>query len=277
LLSAQHLQSSFWRIWALIKFELIRLFFTKRGMLAVLAFATAWFIILYYPVNSAVSIVSSENFKDMAKQMFGVLGLSELLNWPVSELSLYWLIAIYSFPIFAVIASSDQTCADRTRGTLRFISLRASRNEILFGRFLGQVMIISALILVTLLATMIMAIWRDASLFVPALTKSLYLFKELFIAVLPFIALMAFFNSFLKSAKLTAVITMLFFGLGSIFIAILEYQIPAATHLNYVLPGVQLDDVVGQQGLGLSHYIIPLVQTSAYLALASIFMKRSAL
>lgn len=277
MLSAQDLQSSIWRICALIKFELVRLFFTKRGMLAVLAFATAWFIILYYPVNSAVSIVSSEGFKDMAKQMFGVLGLSELLDWPVSELSLYWLIAIYSFPIFSVIASSDQTCADRTRGTLRFISLRASRNEILFGRFLGQVMIISALILLTLIATTIMAIWRDSSLFMPAVTKSLYLFKELFIAVLPFIALMAFFNSFVKSAKLAAVMTLLLFGLGSIFLGILEYKIPMASHLNYVFPGMQLGDVVGQQGLSLSHYIIPLVQTSAYLALASIFMKRSAL
>ena len=275
MLSPHHFQLNIWRIWALIKFELIRLFFTKRGMLAVLAFATAWFIILYYPVNSAVSIVSSEGFKDMAKQMFGVLGLSELLNWPVSELALYWLIAIYSFPVFALIASSDQTCADRTRGTLRFISLRASRNEILFGRFLGQVLIISTLILLTLLATVVMATWRDTSLFIPALTKSLYLFKELLIAVLPFIALMAFFNSFLRSAKLTAVITLLFFGLGSIFISILEYQAPIAIHLNYLFPGMQLDAVVGQQGLDMSHYVIPLIQTVAYLTLASIFMKRS--
>ncbi len=270
---SQHL----FRIWILAKFELVRLFLTKRGMLAILAFATAWFIILYYPVNSAVSIVSSDNFKDMAQQMFGVLGLSELLNWPVSELAMYWLIAIYSFPIFALIVSSDQTCADRTRGTLRFISLRATRNEILFGRFLGQLMIVSALIALTLLATVMMASWRDFGLLLQAFTKSMYLFKELFIAVLPFIALMAFFNSFLKSAKLTVVMTVLFFGLGSIVIAILEYQFTVAENLNYIFPGVQLGDVVGQQGFAMHQYIIPITQTFIYLILASLLLKRSAI
>lgn len=264
-------------MWALAKFELIRLFFTKRGSLALLAFVTAWFLILYYPVNSAVSIVASDGFKEMAKDTFGMLGLSALLNWQVSEFTLYWLIALYSFPVFALGASSDQTCADRTRGTLRFISLRATRNEILFGRFLGQVLIIALLILITLIATAGMAWWRDSNLLSPALLKVGQLFIELNIVVLPFIALTSFFNSFLRSAKLTSVITLLFFGLGTIIISLLSDKIPNAQYLYYIFPGVQLSDIVGQNLFSITHYIIPIVQTFCYLILASIFMKRSAL
>jgi len=264
-------------VWALAKFELIRLFFTKRGMLAILAFATAWFLILYYPVDSAVSIVASDGFKDMARETFGLLGLSALLKWQVSEFTLYWLIALFTFPVFTLGASSDQTCADRTRGTLRFISLRATRNEIIFGRFIGQVLIISLLLLLTLFATTTMAWWRDSNLLLPAIAKASQLFIELVIVVLPFIALTSFFNSFLRSAKLTGVISLLFFGLGTILVTLLTYKISAAQYLNYLFPGVQLIDIVGQDRIQVSHYLIPLIQTACYLTLASIFMKRSAL
>ncbi len=269
--------SSFWRMWTLAKFELVRLFLTKRGMLAISAFALGWFFILYYPVNSAVSIVSTVEFRDAVEQLFGALGLTALLEWPVSELAIYWLIAIYSFPMFALIVSCDQTCSDRTRGTLRFISLRASRNEILLGRFSGQVLITSVLILLTLIATVAMAVWRDGSLLIDATLKSLDLFKELFIAILPFIALMTFFNSFLRSAKLTVIWTFLFFGIGSIIITLLTLKIPAAEYLNYLLPGQQLDDIVGQNQLSLTQYAVPLLQTIFYLLCASLLMRRSAL
>ena len=272
-----YIQQSLFRMWALAKFELIRLFLTKRGMLAILAFITTWFLILYYPVNSAVTIVASDGFKGMAEDTFGILGLSALLQWQVAEFTIYWLIALYSFPIFALGASSDQTCADRTRGTLRFISLRATRNEIIFGRFIGQVLIIAILILLTLLATTTMAWLRESALGVPALLKASDLFVQLIIVVLPFIALTSFFNSFLRSAKLTSVVTLLFFGLGALFISLISYNLSIAHYLNYIFPGVQLSDIVGQDKLTLVHYSIPLIQTGCYLALASIFMKRSAL
>lgn len=265
------------RTWALTKFELVRLFLTKRGVLAITAFATLWFFILYYAVDSAATIVSNDSFKENANQMFGALGLSQLLEWQVSELIIYWLIALYLFPVFALGAASDQTCADRTRGTLRFISLRATRNEILIGRFLGQCLIIALLIALTLTATISMAWWRDSALLLPAFLKGLMLFVQLVLVILPFVALLSFFNSVLSSAKLTVVVTVLFFGLGSIFINILLYVHPSAEYLHYLIPGEQISEIVGQQSLKAVHYLIPLIQTAFYLFLASILMKRSAL
>ncbi|MEW6984508.1 ABC transporter permease subunit [Colwelliaceae bacterium 6471] len=268
---------SFKRIVCLAKFELVRLFLTKRGALALAAFATAWFLILYYLVSSAATIVTSAAFQEMAKQMFGMLGLSQLLKWPVPEMAIYWLLSAYSFPVFALFAASDQTCSDRTRGTLRFISLRASRSEIVIGRFFGQVMIIAILIFVTLLATSGMATYRDSEIFIPALMRSISLFGNLFIVVLPFIAFMSFINSFIRSSRLSLIVCSLFFGLGPLVIGLLEYNIGATTYLDYLLPGVQISDMLGQEKIIWSHFSIPLMQTAFYLVLADLTMKRSAL
>ncbi|WDE10580.1 hypothetical protein [Thalassomonas haliotis] len=272
-----HWQFSFQRAWSLASFELIRLFFTKRGALALAAFVTVWSLILYYPVSSAAAMVSSETFKDMALQLFGTLGLSELLTWQAPELAIYWLVAAYSFPMFSLYAASDQTCADRTRGTLRFISLRASRTEILLGRFFGQVMILFLLMLFTLLAVIAMAVYRDSGVLVDTSMKGIGLLKELVIAVLPFIALMSFFNSFIRSSRLAIIACLLFFGLTPVFIAVIESQVSAFSVLNYVLPGMQLSDVINRQGAGIANYLIPLGQTFCYLLVGDLIMRRSSL
>ena len=60
------------RIFAFAQFELMRLFCSKRGMLALIAFAITWYFILRYLIGSAADFVSSDMFSDMAKQVFGV-------------------------------------------------------------------------------------------------------------------------------------------------------------------------------------------------------------
>lgn len=275
--NVQKSNSSMSRMFTLASFELVRLFLTKRGLLAIGAFSLVWFFILYYPVNYAADLVTTAEFRGAVEQLFGALGLNALLDWPVAELALYWLVAVYTFPLFTIAASSDQTCSDRARGTLRFISLRSTRNEILLGRFLGQVLITSILAILTLVATILLAMWRDTALALPAALLSATLFFNLFIAILPFVALMSFFNSFLNSAKLTIIWTILFFGIGSLVISLLSFKWPEAQYLNYLYPGTQLKHVVSQGSLSFSIYAIPLVQTIAYLALSSILMKRSAI
>jgi hypothetical protein len=265
------------RIWILARFELTRLFLTKRGMIALAAFATVWFIILYYLVSSAVSIVSSEIFQDIVEQLFGVLGLANLLDWPESELAIYWLIAAYLFPSFALFSASDQTCSDRTRGTLRFISLRATRTEIIIGRFVGQVMIAEILISVTIVTTVLMASYRDFALLEQGIHQAIKLFIDLSIIVLPFIALMTLLNSFLRSSKMAIVVCTLIFGLGPFIVGLLSYKFPIAEKLNYIFPGGQISELLGQPEMAIGHYSLPIIQSILFLIIASIIMKRTSL
>ncbi|WOH38097.1 hypothetical protein RI844_02330 [Thalassotalea fonticola] len=270
-------QQTLLRLWNLACFEITRVFQTKSGLLALFAFLLVWFLILYYPVNSAFEFISSPLFKDVAKKMFGALGLSALLSWPVPELAIYWLIALYIFPIFTIVITSDQTCADRERGTLRFISLRATRGEIVLGRFLGQLVIMACLIGLSLVATVLMATLRDSQLLSFGVLKASQLYFQLVILVLPFIALMTLFNSFTTSSKKVVLFSVILFGLGPMIISLVEYSLPILGYLEYLIPGTQIYDVINSQEQGLSIYVLPLSQMMVFLCLAYVKMKRSSL
>jgi Cu-processing system permease protein len=258
-------------------FELVRLFLTKRGLLAVSAFLICWFLILRYPIGQAVSLMSSEEFAGFVEGAFGAVGLSKLLTWPESELAVYWLIALYSFPAFCLFICGDQTVGDRERGTLRFLSLRATRTEILLGRFLGQVMILAVLILITIAATLAMLTYRDPGLFSSGLTRSFELFGFIIVTITPFVALMSFFNTFASSARLAFVFAILFFTAGKIIVALLTWQVSALSVLEYVFPGYQLEQMAGQNGGLMLNLGLPLLQTTILLIVAQRIFARSSI
>ena len=265
------------RLFNIITFEIVRLFKTKRGLLALLAFAAIWFIILHYFVGSASAIVTSNSFESMAKQLFGALGLSALLDWPVAEYAIYWLVAIYFFPSFALLVCSDQICSDKQRGTLRFITLRTTRAELVLGRFLGQLLIMSILILLTAIATTILASLRDITLLTDSIMLGIQLCLQLIIVVAPFIALMSLLNTFVTSARLAIVVATLFFALGPLFVVFIEYQFGQNFYLNLIFPGGQISSVLSQSSDIASQYFLPLLQTAVLLIGSHLMMKRASL
>ncbi len=265
------------RLIGIAGFELVRLFLTKRGLLSVGAFLICWLLILRYPVAESGALLSSAEFAGFIDSVFGAIGLSKLLTWAESELAVYWLIALYSFPSFCLFLSSDQTVGDKQRGTLRFLCLRATRSEILFGRFLGQVLILAILILFTLGATLAVMSFRDPSLFAAALPRSFLLFAYLLISVMPFIALMSFFNTFAGTARSAFVFAVLFFAGGGIIVGLLTWQIPVLEWLNLVFPGYQLDKMAGQNADTLLGIGLPLIQTFVLLFSAQRVFARSSI
>ena len=265
-------------IWLICQFELIRLFITKRGIVLVAAFAIIWFLILKYPVYQAANIMSNPNFLDNFMFFSQKLNLEYLLNWQSPELAVYWLIAAFSFPMISVLFSSDQTASDNTRGTLRFISLRANRNHILFGRFFGQLMIITALISMTILATWLMGLSRDPSALMTSGQELGLVFGNLIVLCLPFIGLMALFNAIFRSPRLSVVATIIVIPIVSSIINVASFYWPVLGNLLMVLPGQQLTRTVQSDGLSsLPMIILPLVQTVIYLALAQVVFNRRAI
>jgi ABC-type transport system involved in multi-copper enzyme maturation permease subunit len=262
------------RLSILTQFELNRIFKTKNGLIALSAFCAVWFILLYYMISSATEIIFSDAFKIAASTLFGALGLSALLKWPVAEFAIYWLVAVYSFPLFTLFAASDQTCSDRARGTLRFITLRATRTEILLGRYLGQFIILIVLILLTLIACVALATLRDATLLFPSIKQAAILFIELSFIIMPFIALMSFLNSVVSSAKMSIVVSILFYTIGALLIGFIQFQFNSGIFLDYLFPGTQISRVVSLQELDFIHYLIPVVQSAVLLFAADKLLKR---
>ncbi|MDO6837530.1 ABC transporter permease subunit [Pseudoalteromonas carrageenovora] len=265
------------RLTQIAGFELVRMFLTKRGLIAMAAFALVWLLILRYPIGQAVSIISAPNFEQMVRDISGTIGLSKLLDWPESEFAMYWLVALYSFPLFAIFISSDQTVGDRERGTLRFISLRATRFEILFGRFLGQLAVLACLLAITLVATLGVLGFRDPSLLMGGFTRALSIFIVMVVVLSPFVALMCLINTFARSSRLAIVLAILYFAGGGIIVGILAWQVPALNALDYIFPGVNSELLAGQNLPLLSVLGVPLIQSAVFIAIAHRIFTRSSL
>ncbi|WP_105168057.1 ABC transporter permease subunit [Pseudoalteromonas sp. T1lg23B] len=265
------------RVWQLAQFELTRLFATKRGLLALSAFAMLWLMILRYPIGHAVPFLSSPEFSGIAQELAGNIGLKALVSWPEAELAIFWLIALYSFPVFALFVCSDQTVGDRQRGTLRFLSLRCTRDEILIGRFVGQFTIIFSLIALTALATLAVMAYRKPELLLSGIALATTLVLQLSVIVMPFIALMAVLNLICSSSRLSIVLAILLFTLGNALLSFFSYYLSVLDVLFYMFPGVQLLDVAPHSNVPLILWVFPAIQTVALLSAGVFIFRRRAL
>lgn len=268
---------SLFRVWQITQFELTRIFATKRGLLALTAFAMVWFMIFKYLIAEAVPFLSDPIFQDIARQLAGSIGFQELISWPEAEFAIYWVISLYCFPLFSLFVGSDQTVGDRQRGTLRFLSLRSTRNEILLGRYLGQLLIIAILITATVLATLIIMSYRDSSLLSSGLLLGLKLSLQLTLISMPFIALMSFLNIVTSSSRLSIVMAILLFTLGSAVIAYFAHYTPFIDVLFYAFPGEQITDVAGQKNTSIIDWLIPVVQSVGWLLISIVALRKRAL
>ncbi|MDP2561071.1 ABC transporter permease subunit [Psychrobium sp. 1_MG-2023] len=268
-----HLQQA----WLICQFELIRLFFTKRGAILLIAFSVVWFLILKYPVFESVKILSNPNFGENITVFSSQLNLQQIVQWPYSELAVYWLFAVFAFPITSVLMSSDQLASDTNRGTVRFLLLRSTRSQLLYGRFFGQVLIIASLITMTALAALIMGMVRDISLLSSSFDELANIGLNLLISCLPFIALTSLLNVISKSSKLSVVLIVILIPVLTGLISYLTQYISFIEYLLWIIPGLQLTETVQGLGFSVNTTLLPLAQTAVYLAICHLTLTRRAL
>lgn len=265
-------------VWHICQFELTRLFLTKRGAILLLAFAIIWAMVFKYPVLEAASLISNQNFSENISAFSETLNLGHLVSWSYAELAVYWLFAVFAFPVTAILMSSDQLASDTNRGTLRFLLLRTSRNQLLIGRFLGQLLILVSLIAMTLFAAFMLGVSRESSLATSALPAFGFVGINLLLIGMPFIAVTSLLNIILKSSKLSIVMIIIVIPIFHSVISYLSSLYDALDWLLYALPGIQLIDALQMPNMELSPTtLIPLVQTIAYLAMAQQLLARRAL
>jgi len=272
-------QSSDMRNTALIaQFEIKKMLFNPRGIIALAAFSLVWLLILLYPISGASEFLITPAYKEMIEGMFGPQLVSELFKWPVAELAIYWIIALYLFPLFSIFIAADQFSSDKSRGSFRFLTLRTSRDSIFFGRFIGYMAIQTLLLSLTVLATILLAVSRDSALLIPAIWSGFVVVLNLVIVLLPYTALMAILSLYANSARQATIYAILIWAGMAIFVAILNNYLPFINELKWILPGSQVALMINTQGLSSFAYApIALLQTLALLLLGRLYMKRSAL
>jgi Cu-processing system permease protein len=260
------------------RFELSKMFMNTRGIVALIAFTLVWGLLLIYPIQSASSIMLNPAFKEFLTQLVGQNQVDKLFQWQVAELAVFWCVALYLFPMFCIAISADQFASDKRRGTFRFLSLRASRDSLFFGRFIGQMLIQLVLIGITVLATIALACLRDPALLPSAMTSGALVVLNLFIILLPFTAIMGILSLYANTPRQATIYAIILWALISIVIAVFNSQFPYIEGLQWVFPGAQLSMMINSQGLGsLSFAPIPLLQAAVLLLVGRTYMQRSAL
>ena len=258
-------------------YELHRLFLTKRGLLSLSAFGLVWFLILRYVIYNAPQVLGVTQMG--SSSMGGFLNssiLNNLVTWQVPELAMFWAVMIYILPIFCVVLTADQTASDRARGTLRVLHLRASRDSIFFGRFVGQLLVLFFLIIIALATTLVVVMMRDSSLLLPALNLSAIVLVNLMLVLLPYTALMAWVSSMARSARQATIYAVIIWIVCSLLTGWLSRQFPELRILDMVLPGSQVSTLLTLSGWKtLSLAFIPIVQMAILLFFGRMIMQRS--
>jgi hypothetical protein len=259
-------------------FELRRLWLSRRGLMTLAATAMIWFFLLRYAIAPASDVVASDGFQQFYRDVFGNFGLSQLFAWPAPELAIYWVLSLLLLPLFCLFFTANQLCSDLQRGTLRFLALRSSRLSIVLGRFCGQMLVQACLILLTLVATLSLAVWREGSLTMPMLTAALVIAVNLLLVLLPFTALMSCFSALVRSSRLAVSLAIVCLGLLFALLSWFIFYFPDFLFLLGYLPGTQVLQLLPLQGWQtLQHALLPMGQTAVLLSVATLLLKRKML
>ncbi|MEE9334913.1 MAG: ABC transporter permease subunit [Granulosicoccaceae bacterium] len=255
--------------------ELFRLFGTKRGWIATIALLLIWAMIICYVIYPAADLLSSSETASFAGLVLEWLGLDEVTRWPSAEISLYWMLSLYMLPYFCIVMAADQIASDKFRGTLRYITLRTSRTSIFFGRFLGQAFIQFLLVAVTLATVVALVAWRAPDQLNSVFGSVPVVLSNLFIVLMPYIALMSLVSVVAKSAIQAILFAVIAWILVLIIVGVVQSSIGPIEFLDWLLPGSQVSMLLklsGWQTMQLA--VIPVMQTGVLLGMGWFAMQR---
>lgn len=265
-------------LWLITRFELFRLLASPRGWFALTAFVMIWYVLLRYPIFQASAGIQDPEIQRVLGGLFGMAGMYNILNWPLPELSAYWVICVALLPVCTLFFAADQTCSDRSRGTLRYLMLRTSRDSLFFGRFLGQMIIQSLFIALSIVATLAMAWWRLGNVSVSAVEGALIMMLNLIIIVAPFTAFMAMCSALVKSSRMA--ISLAVVGSGAVLglLGWISWYMPIFGELMAYVPGAQIPQVLSQYGWSTLQFSgLPLAQTAVFLLIGRQIMQGKSL
>lgn len=264
---------SSWQL--IVQQQIVKPLQTRTGTFSVFVSLGIWMLLLYYPIRK-----SAEAFADPHSPVEGILttlGLDNLTNWALPELGAYWAMALYMLPPFAIFLAADQMISERLRGGLRFLLLRARREEIFFGRFAGQLIIQLLLISATLFSATLMGVLRsgDSGFFLHHIHTLLIGGLQLLMIVMPFIALMSLLSVLLNKTRTATLIAILLFAFGEGFFRWLGTHVPGLDYLALLVPGNQLSQMLNRlpmESWALLTY--PIAQTLVFMIAGYLLFRR---
>ena len=272
---------------------------SRRGLVSVLAFALLWALVLVYVVRPArlLDAANGDGSGGGAGALIAALaerfGLEALLAWPSAQLAAGWVAALYLLPVVVLSAAVDQVASDRARGTLRYLVLRASRTEILLGRWLGQAVVQLALVAAALGSTLALVALDAPERLADSLAAAAPAGLALWLSLLPWVALASLVSVLAPSAR-RATLLALAAWLALSWVASVGAGLLGAdggtdggadgwrgvvgTALEHLVPGAAIDALLDAPAARAPVAALPaLVQAALFVALALFAFRRRGL
>lgn len=262
-------------LWLIAQQELLKSFANPRGLFVTAVFTVIWILILLYPIRISAEAMTSPDSASLFMVVLSFLGLETLQDWLLSEFAIYWVVALYLFPTFSLVSAADQMISDRNRGGLRFLTLRCSRGQLFFGRFVGQILIQSVLICITLVITYSVFLFNNSQYWLEGLSLLPLIFFHILLVTAPFVALMSLLSITVDSVRMSTLIAFMILALGGLLINYFASYLPFLAMLEFWIPGGQIYSMAQSHPTiawgALAH---PLMQTFGFLLLGYAIFKR---
>ncbi len=205
----------------LLRFDLRLALSSPRGVLFLVFFGVVWSWILSKLAGGGAEKLASE---DVGVVLSLVLdgSLLRLIHERPTTLAAYFVIAVTLTPWFAILGSCDQTAGDLGTKHLRFLIPRVGRSEIFVARFLGSVILVGGLHLLSAVAATIIQLVVGGHDTTDVLRFGLQVGTTLTLYSIAFVALMSLISALVASIGLS-----LLAGLGGYLVVV-----AAATFLS---------------------------------------------
>jgi len=234
------------QITILVKQDLQRTLQGPHGQLFLIFFALFWFWFLWQCSNGiAQSFSVNGNQSNEAWFISWIFNLliegdqQVLFSDHPATLSLYYVIAISSMPIFALLAACNQTASDIGTKYLRFIIPRCTRLEIFTARFIGTGIIINGAYLLATITAASLSFAIDPDVSLAAVTSyALQISLSILFYSLPFIAIMALCSASIGSASLSALTGVSLYLIATLSVSFVKFRWPDVEITGYLVPSV---------------------------------------
>ena len=264
--------------WLIAQQELLASFASKRGLFVCSIFVIIWLWLLFYPIRISADAMNNPVGNSFILSILNLLGLEPLKDWLLAEFAVYWAVALYLFPGFSLFMAADQMISERKRGGLRFLTLRCSRGQIFFGRFLGHMLIQAGLLIITLAITYLLLIINNPQYWLEGLQIIPLLLLNLILVTSPFVALMSLLSVLMNSVRMASLMAVIILLISGVIINMLASYFPLLSVFHYWIPGMQVESMAQvTPDIALLSLWIPILQSVSFLMLGYGLFKRQAI
>lgn len=220
----------------LLWFDLATSVWRLKGLFFLLPFFLFWYVMLRLTGAHLAAWMQKPDGLLLASSFFDKPELDALFVQHPPSLSIFFVAALATLPLFAVLAGLDQFSSDLGRGFYRLLATRCRRLELFAAGYLGALILLGGALTVAALAATGVSLLHDGQ----AAAATLRYAGSLWLILMGYSAALTGFMS-LVSVLCRSTLGSLFLGLfGYLFLLLLAATLDASAGtavFHYVLPG----------------------------------------